>query len=285
VKSTALLAALGGLLIAGALAAAIVLGSGNNGREPATARSTPNPTVSQAPEATPPAAPSTPGPRATPLADRTACAEIQGTPYRSQSERAFYLANCIQSQSAATTPSLATDSSASCVTDVQIQTTRSDATFNVSGTTVEQINASIQANGPVVDGEVASGLTQYNYGLQGSFCTRSGACTLGAMTISADVVVTLPVLTTRSALSADIGRLWDDFAERVRVHENRHVTILEEGLTEIRRQLLLLEAQPSCDVLDHEVDKVWLFAMSQVNQRQDAFHAADRAGAGGTVVR
>jgi hypothetical protein len=43
-----------------------------------------------------PASGATPGPTATvaPLADRTSCAEIRGTDYRSDSERAWFMASC-----------------------------------------------------------------------------------------------------------------------------------------------------------------------------------------------
>ena len=128
-------------------------------------------------------------------------------------------------------------------------------------------------------------MTGYSYGIDGSFCTRAGVCLVGAISINADIVVTLPLLTTLAQVSPDIRRLWERFAESVRIHEERHVTILQDALTEMRRQLLMIPEQPTCDALDHEIDKVWLLHTSQMEQRQRAFHAADAAGQGGSVVR
>jgi hypothetical protein len=54
------------------------------------------PTPIPTPEPTPEPAP-TPEPDPT-LPDRTVCAEISGTPYRSDAERAFFLASCFLSQ-------------------------------------------------------------------------------------------------------------------------------------------------------------------------------------------
>ena len=233
------------------------------------------------------AAPASPTPRAsaTALPDRKTCAEISGTPYRSDAERAFFLASCAGQAQApgATSPSVSADTSASCAASVTIATTRSDATYDVSGTTVEQLNASILANAPKNEGQVAAGLTEYSYGLDGSYCAKPGTCSTGALEITADVQVTLPRLT--SQLAPDLRQIWDNFANAVSVHEGRHVTILLEGLDEMKRQLLLVQPQPNCDALDHEINKVWLLYSSSMENRQRAFHAADSAGQGGSIVR
>ncbi len=286
----AVLGAIGALLVAGAITAAFVLGgSGEDSEPPQTTQSTAVPTQpASVSSPTPrPAATVTPRPNTTAPTDRSSCAEIKGTPYRSDTERAFYLANCAATtqSTGASPPNTSVDTSPSCSTDIQIKTSRTDGTFDVSGTTLDQIDASLQANGPVVEGETAAGLTEYEYGIDGSFCTRAGSCSIGAMSVTASIVVTLPNLTTLSQVTPDIKALWDRFAELVRVHENRHVTIVEEGMAEIKRQLLLVAEQPNCDSLDHEIDKVWLLYSSQMEQRQNAFHAADRSGQGGSVVR
>ena len=94
------------------------------------------------------------------------------------------------------------------------------------------------------------------------------------MEITDDITVTLPNLTTLSAVGSTQDAL-GSFAKAVKLHENRHVIILEEGLAQIQRQLLLIETQPNCDSLNHEIDRVWQLYSSQMEQRQNAFHAAD----------
>jgi predicted secreted Zn-dependent protease len=285
-NSVSVLAALGAVLIAGALGAAIIFGgAGDMAGQPTAQSSTSTVTAPDVAPTSTPAFP-TPRPSVTPPPDRTDCLQIKGTPYRSDTERAFYLANCTGTQAPApTAPSIGADTTAACSTDISVTSQRTDKTFDVSGTTVDSINASLQANGPVVGGEVAAGLTQYQYGIDGSFCTRAGSCKLGAMTIATDITVTLPNLTTLSQVSSEIKTLWASFAEAVKVHENRHVTILVEGLEEIKRQLLIVAEQPDCDTLNHELDRVWRLYSSQMEQRQNAFHAADSIGQGGSVVR
>jgi predicted secreted Zn-dependent protease len=282
-----LLALLAAAILIGAIATALVIDSASEDVETPQAFQSPAPVLQSAsptPQATVAAATAVPAP--TSLPDRTSCAEIRDTPYRSDAERAFFLTNCIvQAPAGASAPSVSVSTSAACTTDIRINTTRNDTTFDVSGMTVDEINASLDANGPVVDGQKAAGVTRYSYGLNGSFCTSGGSCRIGEMNIHADILVTLPRLTTLAAISPQLRAAWEQFYETVRVHENRHVTIVEEGMAEIRRRLLLLEAQPSCDAVDRAVDQVWLLGSTQMEQRQQAFHAADSAGQGGSVVR
>jgi predicted secreted Zn-dependent protease len=165
-------------------------------------------------------------------------------------------------------------------------TSRSDETYDVTGTDLDAIADSLEANAPQVDGAPAYGLTEYSYGLDGAFCqSGNSACSLGAITIAADIVVTVPNLTTENQLSPDLAQVWSSYADEVSIHEGRHVRILEDGLEDIRRQLLLIGEEPDCDALNHELDKVWLLGNGQMEQRQRAFHTADATGSGGLVVQ
>ena len=226
------------------------------------------------------------------LQDRDNCEEIRGTDYRSTAEREFFLENCIEqsppaiSEATADAPSVGTDSSDDCEQNVEIVTTRSDQTYNVTGLSLDEIAGSLDANAPQIEGGTAYGLTEYSYGLDGSFCAQdNGSCGIGELTIAAEVLVTLPNLLTLDQVSSEVLDAWTFYAEQVEVHENRHVRILEEGLELIRADLLDLDHEPGCDQLNHEIDKVWTFGGSQIEQRQRAFHAADAQGRGGLVVQ
>jgi predicted secreted Zn-dependent protease len=226
------------------------------------------------------------------LPDRTSCDEIRGTPYRSLSERAFYLDTCnveptavVVQQPISSPPSVTADTSAACETDVEITTARGDVTYDVAGANLDEIADSLSANAPQVEGGTAYGLTEYSYSLDGSFCSTGGSCSLGEITLDADVVVTLPNLTTFDLLDGETAQIWIDYEEQVAIHEGRHVRILEDGLAEIKRQLLLIGEEHDCDTLNHEIDKVWIFGGGQIETRQRAFHAADAQGRGGLVVQ
>jgi predicted secreted Zn-dependent protease len=225
------------------------------------------------------------------LPDRTTCDEIRGTPYRSKSERDFYTKNCVgqaaptPQESVSTVPVVAADTSGSCATNIAITTTRTDKTYNVAGTNLDEIAASLEANAPQTAAGTAYGLTEYSSSLNGSFCSAAGSCSLGEISITSDVTVTLPNLTTLNQLSSDIAQVWADYADQVSVHEGRHVRILEEGLDDIKRQLLMIGDEPDCETLNHEIDKVWNLGGGQIEARQRAFHIADAQGRGGLIVQ
>jgi predicted secreted Zn-dependent protease len=284
------------LLALGGAAVGVLALSG--GETPASTQIAENPT-SQPTTAAPLAAPTdlpalpTPAGATSPqlLPDRTTCDEIRGTPYRSKSERDFYVKNCISQaaptpqESVSTAPVVAADASGSCATNVAITTTRTDKTYDVTGTNLDEIAASLEANAPQTAAGAAYGLTEYSSGLNGSFCSAPGSCSLGEISITSDVTVTLPNLTTFNQLSSDVAQVWSDYAEKVAVHEGRHVRILEEGLDDIKRQLLALSEQPDCTTLNHEIDKLWDLGGSQIEARQRAFHVADAQGRGGLIVQ
>lgn len=233
----------------------------------------------------------TPVTAAAPLPDRTGCEEIRGTPYRSDTEREFFLRSCAvqptttSRQASIDLPDTPAESPEDCQTNIEIETSRSDETYVVAGTNIDEISDSLDANAPQLGGSPAYGLTEYSYGLEGSFCRGANSCSLGEITIAADVTVTTPNLLTADQLSPDLAEVWFSYADQVSIHEGRHVRILQEGLNEIRRQLLLIGEEPNCDALNHEVDKIWSLGNSQMEQRQSAFHAADANGSGGLVVQ
>ena len=279
------------LAIGGAAIGVFALGGKDTQSADTLANAAPTATSEPTVIGSPLAAPTDVAEPAAPSPDRTSCDEIRGTPYRSASEREYFLQDCLIEPTAGPQPSgeqapvVAVDTSGSCSTSVEITTTRSDETYDVSGTNLNEIAESLQENAPQVDGETAYGLTEYSYGLNGSFCSDSVSCSLGDISITGDIVVTLPNLTSHDQVSSDVAQIWSNYAESVAIHEGRHVRILEEGLDEIKRQLLLLEEEPDCTLLNHEIDKVWALGGSQIESRQRAFHVADAQGNGGLVVQ
>jgi hypothetical protein len=90
----ALIAFVLGVLLNGYIVLSVLNGGGDSGNTPSS---------NDAPQVVP-AATAVATPTATPLPDRTTCAEIAGTEYRSGAEREFYLNNCINQNEPTATP-------------------------------------------------------------------------------------------------------------------------------------------------------------------------------------
>ena len=156
--------------------------------------------------------------------------------------------------------------------------------YNVTGTTLDAINTSLYANAPKSPGGVAAGLTEYRLAISIGHCVGPRICALGTTNLGAIGSVTLPRHLNEAALSPEMKTAYRTFADGVTLHEERHVQITVEGLEEAKRKLLALPSYPTCQELDKAVDEAWAEAVKAMDLRQDAFHIADRFGAGASVV-
>ena len=174
---------------------------------------------------------------------------------------------------------------ANCTNSVAVTSSFREGYFYVSGSTLEEIGDSLFARAPVVDGELAAGVTEYGFNIRGSRCAQASSCSLGTMTIDVVGRVTLPRHMNPASIAPEAVPVWEQFVDEVKVHEYRHVTIVQEETGSIRRQLLALDPQPNCADMDHEIDKVIAWGMSSLERRQEIFHLADEAGIGNIVAR
>jgi predicted secreted Zn-dependent protease len=171
-----------------------------------------------------------------------------------------------------------------CDTEVTVTTEFDREYFTVSGLTLDQLNASLKASGPSTPEGTAAGVTEYTLSIATARCVSASACKLGLAALKATGRVVLPRHATEASLGADLRPVWTRFVSDVTIHEDRHVTIVKEGLEDAKRQLLELPAAATCADLDRSVGDVWRFSVQAIDQRQDSFHIADRYGVGGVIV-
>jgi predicted secreted Zn-dependent protease len=226
------------------------------------------------------------------LPDRADCAAIRASDYRSEAERRWFLANCVSAALPTAGPSGAPLAAAAppisalpCIKDVSLTFDVTRIYYAVAGTTLDELNASIIANGPRLEGRPVAGLMQPASSVTARRCVQLGSCGLGQTVITGHATITVPRLADGSALAPAVLAAVVDFVARVTLHEERHVIILQEGLEEAQRRLLAQGPMNDCEGLDHALDLLWAQVMHEISRRQDAFHVADAQGAGGTVVR
>ena len=171
-----------------------------------------------------------------------------------------------------------TDSQLDASEQIQLQTSLDTTYYSVEGLTTEAVFAYIERNGPTDgEGKRGSGLTSVVWGYEWQGGPESGECTIGSMTIKADMVVTLPRHTNAAALPPDVRQNWESYAQSVATHEQTHVDIYKDGAQEIKRFMGEIGAQPSCDKLESEIKRVWSEQQNKINARQASFHSAEFA--------
>lgn len=170
--------------------------------------------------------------------------------------------------------------------EVAIQSNFTQATYQLTGATVDELNASLMAS-PLSDseGERAVALTEYSFRLTGARCARAGSCAVGQMTIALNGKVTLPKWDPPAGATGALITAWTNFMNKTSVHEGRHVTIAKEGADDLKNQLLAIGPRVNCEELDHQIDIAFRLATEAVGRRQLAFHVADKIGVGGVVAR
>jgi predicted secreted Zn-dependent protease len=164
-------------------------------------------------------------------------------------------------------------------TSVRLTSSVSTVYFQVSGTTSGEIFDSLEANGPAdSEGETGLGLTSWAWSYPSIHTVRTeDGCVIGDVTGNIALTVTLPELTNYDSLPLDTQQHWAALAAEVAKHEQTHVDIVVEAMDEVTKQIEALAPEPYCNDLKAEVENLWSDEKTQINTRQDAFHAEDEA--------
>lgn len=161
-----------------------------------------------------------------------------------------------------------------------LRTSSSTKYYSVRGTTTSAIFDDIQTNG-LFDNKArrAVGLTSGEWSLdwRGSE-TRPRLCSAGSMTITLNLVITLPEHRQLDDLSSDLRIKWRRFAARVAAHEQRHVDIYLSGATTMKTRLeAALAKLSSCAEIENAIRTIWIREQAETEQAQDTFHVDDEA--------
>ncbi len=162
---------------------------------------------------------------------------------------------------------------------VDLKTSESTTYYSVSGTSTEDIFASIEANGPTDNvGQQGSGLTSVDWQYKWSGDQDpSGSCSIRDLTIRADITVELPQHEDESSLSDSLRANWENYVAGVTAHEQHHVDIYLKGAQDIRDAMQEIGVEPSCDELEARIDAIWNDQQARINGLQQTFHSEENA--------
>ena len=164
---------------------------------------------------------------------------------------------------------------------VVVETSVSTRYYPVRGTTTPAIFAAIDANGLVeTSGQRAMGLTSTEWKLNsGDVDARAVPCVFPSLTVTLNLVVTLPRHETPDALPTDLRDRWERLVARIAAHEQRHVDINLEGATAMKTRLEATRTTVSCADLEKAIDAAWRAQQADIERAQAEFHAEDETRA------
>lgn len=177
---------------------------------------------------------------------------------------------------------------------VTLTTTKATTYYSVRGTTTSTIFEEIEANGLVeMDGKRAMGLAVANSEVKLNareivegrsrgwrrFETDDGAlCTPELVTITLNLVVTLPRHERLDDLSNDLRERWQHFAAAVAAHEQRHVDIFMTRANAVKVRIeAALKNWASCADVEAALRSIWASHEAETKDAQREFDAEDRA--------
>lgn len=125
-------------------------------------------------------------------------------------------------------------------------------TYPISGSTPEEVLASLRDYGPRSDGEWFFGLTQTEMDLTYRVADLEAGCGVVEANLSLGVVVTLPEWTVQADADRALVRDWRRFYRALSAHEENHREIAEDGADSLFRQFNGLR-RDDCTILEAEI--------------------------------
>jgi predicted secreted Zn-dependent protease len=122
--------------------------------------------------------------------------------------------------------------------------------YSVYGETAEEINESLEANGPIGEsGENVTALTITNMQWHINFLMDEYFCHIASVTVSAKITYILPKLEDLEYLEPELALGWKSFMVAVERHEHSHRMITETSASKLEMSLMNMGPEESCDKL------------------------------------
>ncbi len=150
------------------------------------------------------------------------------------------------------------------------------STFNVGGTSVEQIWQSIQKNGPRSNlGIGHAGYTTFDLESPVRFITKNGKCHISAAKFTMVSSIQLPKWIDNSKSPESVRIFWNALYSDVKRHEEDHVRIAEDAITELANSVKNLKPQRNCDVMNRKISRLASANRRQLNRAQNKFERSE----------
>ncbi|MEO9459382.1 MAG: DUF922 domain-containing protein [Lentilitoribacter sp.] len=150
------------------------------------------------------------------------------------------------------------------------------STFNVGGTSVEQIWQSIQKNGPRSNlGIGHAGYTTFDLESPVRFITKNGKCHISAAKFTMVSSIQLPKWVDNSKSPESVRIFWKALYSDVKRHEEDHVRIAEDAITDLANSVKNLKPQRNCDVMNRKISRLASANRRQLNRAQNKFERSE----------
>ncbi len=141
--------------------------------------------------------------------------------------------------------------------------------YDAHGSTPEELHASLRNNGPSTGGATYFAATSSQTGFGYKTEEQNGRCRLTDVGVTVKISMLLPLWGERDRAPEPLRRAWDEFLDRLLLHEGGHVRITDRFSRDLYNGLKTLTAN-SCNLLDSQ-SKAFI---DDLSRRQDEANSA-----------
>jgi predicted secreted Zn-dependent protease len=151
--------------------------------------------------------------------------------------------------------------------------------FDIKGNTADELDAALNAQGPVAMGASSHhpGATRIRFGGEATYVPENGACRIGGARVTVNVEIILPRWRDRSHAGRQLSIVWDRLSADIRRHEEHHAAIARDHARMMERAILSLPPARDCDQLQARVDAESARAIEAQDRAQAQFDMTEAA--------
>lgn len=151
--------------------------------------------------------------------------------------------------------------------------------YDISGTTEGELRQDLDAHGYVyTDGETYDGHTKWQIGWQYWYKEASDSCSVGAVEVNVEAIIVLPKWQNQGDGTASLSVKWDEYIEKLTMHENGHRDIVLSGGKEIYTALLGTSPRPTCDEVKTAVTDTGKGIMEKITTQNETYDEETKHG-------
>lgn len=136
-------------------------------------------------------------------------------------------------------------------------------TYTVSGNTLKEVRADINSKRKAAAGGGYDSINRWNTRWRFTTENTGGSCVVTSVTVTLDIEIVIPKLASNAP--TDVRRRFDEYIERLMVHERGHSTHSVAAANEIEPALLAIAPEATCRE-----------AVKEANQRANAILARQK---------
>jgi predicted secreted Zn-dependent protease len=145
--------------------------------------------------------------------------------------------------------------------------------FSVHGKTLDQIQAQLDAHGPVVGeaGDRHPGATRMEFSTRLTYGRGKSSCRIVKADVTVKAKVFLPRWRDRRRAEPDVRVIWDTIARDIKRHEESHLSIAKNHARDLEAALRGLYPMSNCDALAAKARKVSARLLAEHDAEQARF--------------